>query len=48
VKTVEVDFYSQSATVVSDAEKIQARQLVEAVNAAGFRASVPEGVPERR
>jgi len=48
VKTVEVDFYAQSATVVYDAEKVKVPELVEAVNAAGFRASVPGGVSERR
>jgi copper chaperone CopZ len=48
VKAVEVDFYTRSATVVYDAEKVQVEQLVEAVNAAGFRASVPAGDPGRR
>lgn len=43
-----MDFYTQSATVVYDAEKVQVQQLVEAVNVAGFRASVPGGVSERR
>jgi copper chaperone CopZ len=41
VKAVEVDFYSQLATVIYDAEKVQVLQLVEAINAVGFRASVP-------
>jgi len=48
VKTVEVGFDTQSATVVYDADKVQVAQLVEAVNAAGFRASVPGGVSGRR
>lgn len=49
MKTAKVDFSTQSATVVYDAEKIQVQQLVEAVNATGrFRASVPGGVSERR
>lgn len=40
MKTVDVSFEKQSATVTYDADKVRVEQMIQAINQAGFRASL--------
>lgn len=45
VRTAEVDFGKREAVVTVDREKLDARALIQAVDKAGYQASVKGGVP---
>ena len=43
MSVVDVSFENRSATVEYDPDKVRVAQLIEAINKAGFRASLPGG-----